>query len=67
MLIARLICDIKLHNLYRSPNTVRVINSRRIGWAGNIALFGETRIAHNNFVGKPKKTFGRPSPTLTLR
>ena len=27
----------KLHSLYRSPNVVRVIKSRRLGWAGHVA------------------------------
>jgi hypothetical protein len=27
----------KLHSLYRSPNIVRVIKSRRLKWAGHVA------------------------------
>jgi len=39
----------KLHNeelndLYCSPNMVRVIKSRRMGWAENVARMGERRI-----------------------
>jgi hypothetical protein len=30
----------KLHNLYSSPNIVRVIKSRRMGWAGHVARMG---------------------------
>ena len=26
----------ELHSLYRSPNTVRVIKSRRLRWAGHV-------------------------------
>jgi hypothetical protein len=38
----------KLHNeelseLYCSPNIVRVINSRRMRWAGHVARMGERR------------------------
>jgi hypothetical protein len=38
----------KLHNkelndLYSSPNTVRVIKSRRMRWAGHVARMGERR------------------------
>ena len=31
----------ELHNLYSSPNIVRVIKSRRMRWAGHVALWGE--------------------------
>jgi hypothetical protein len=31
----------ELHNLYSSPNIVRVIKSRRIRWAGHVARMGE--------------------------
>ena len=39
----------KLHNeelndLYCSPNIVRVIKSRRMRWAGHVALMGESSI-----------------------
>jgi hypothetical protein len=30
----------ELHSLYSSPNIVRVIKSRRIGWAGHVARMG---------------------------
>jgi hypothetical protein len=33
----------ELHNLYSSPNIVRVIKSRRMRWAGNVACMGEGR------------------------
>jgi hypothetical protein len=26
-----------LHNLYSSPNIIRMVKSRRIGWAGHVA------------------------------
>ena len=31
----------ELHNLYRSPNIVRVIKSRRLRWAGHVARMEE--------------------------
>jgi hypothetical protein len=39
----------KLHNeeltdVYSSPNIVRVIKSRRMGWAGHVARMGEGRV-----------------------
>jgi len=33
----------ELKNLYSSPNIVRVTKSRRIRWAGHVALMGERR------------------------
>ena len=33
--------------MYRSPNTVRVIKSRRLRWAGHVARTEEGRIAFN--------------------
>jgi hypothetical protein len=33
----------ELHNLYASPNIIRVIKSRRMRWAGNVACVGEMR------------------------
>jgi hypothetical protein len=50
----------ELHDLYSSPNTVRVINSRRMGWVGHVARTG--RGVYRVLVGKPegKKPLGRP-------
>ena len=55
----------KLHNeelndLY-SPNLVRVIKSRRMRWAGHVALMGERRGLYGVLVGKPegKRPIGR--------
>jgi hypothetical protein len=33
----------ELHNLYCSPNIVRVIKSRRMRWAGHVARMGRER------------------------
>ena len=35
----------ELHSLYRSPNMVRVIKSRRLRWAGHVARMEEGRSA----------------------
>ena len=32
------------HSLYRSPNLVRVIKSRKLGWAGNAGRMEEDRM-----------------------
>jgi hypothetical protein len=52
----------ELHNLYSSPNIIRMIKSRRMRWAGHIARMGETRIAYRILVGKlgGKRPLGRP-------
>ena len=34
----------ELNDLYSSPNIVRVIKSRRMGWAGHVARMGESCI-----------------------
>jgi hypothetical protein len=44
----------ELHNLYSSPNTIRMIKSRRIRWAGHVARMGKTRNAYRILVGKPE-------------
>jgi hypothetical protein len=33
----------KLNDLYSSPNIVRVIKSRRMGWEGHVARTGERK------------------------
>jgi transcription termination factor 2 len=52
----------ELHNLYSSPNIIRMIKSRRMRWAGHVARMGETRSANRILVGKPegKRPLGRP-------
>jgi hypothetical protein len=51
----------ELHNLYSSPNIIRMIKSRRMRWAGHVARMGETRTASRILVGKPegKRPLGR--------
>jgi hypothetical protein len=52
----------ELHDLYSSPNIVRVIKSRRMRWAGHVARMGEGRGAYRVLVGRPegKRPLGRP-------
>jgi hypothetical protein len=57
----------KLHNeelndLYCSPNIVRVIRSRIMGWASHVARMWVRRVAYRVLVGKPggKRPLGRP-------
>jgi len=52
----------ELHNLYASPNIVRVIKSRRMRWTGHVTRMKEIRNACNILVGKSegKRPFGRP-------
>jgi hypothetical protein len=44
----------ELHNLYSSPNIVRMIKSRRTRWAGHAARMGEGRGVYRIFVGRPE-------------
>ena len=52
----------KLHSLYRSPNIVRVIKSRRLRWAEHVAKMKEGRSDFKILTGKPtgKRPLGRP-------
>jgi hypothetical protein len=53
---------IELHNLYSSPIIIRITKSRRMRWAGHVALMGEKRNVYRLLVGKPegKRPLGRP-------
>jgi hypothetical protein len=52
----------KLHSLYSSLNTVRVIKSRRMRGAGHVACMGEGRGVYRVLGGRPedKRPLGRP-------
>jgi hypothetical protein len=50
----------ELHNLYSSPNIIRMIKSWRMRWAVHVARMGEMRNAHRILVGKPE---GRKTKT----
>jgi sulfite reductase beta subunit-like hemoprotein len=53
--------NVEHHNLNTQPNVIRVIRSRRMRWAGHIALTGQTRNAYKILVGKTegKRQLGR--------
>jgi hypothetical protein len=42
------------HDLYSSPNIVRVIKSRRMRWAGHVTRMGEGRGVYRVLVGRPE-------------
>jgi hypothetical protein len=50
------------HNLYSSPNIIRMIKSRRMRWVGHVTRLGDKRNARRILVGKPegKRPLGRP-------
>jgi len=57
----------KLHNeelndVYCSTNIVRLIKSRRMGWAGHVARMGERKGIYRVLVGKfeDERSLGRP-------
>jgi hypothetical protein len=52
----------ELHGLYSSPSIVRVIKTRWMRWAGNVARMGEVRGAYDILVGRPegRRPLGRP-------
>jgi hypothetical protein len=52
----------ELNNPYSSPSIFRVVNSRRMRWAGHVARMGKRRGVYRVLVGKPdrKRPLGRP-------
>jgi hypothetical protein len=52
----------KFHNLYSSPNIIRVIKSRRMSWAEHVARMAENTDAYRILVEKPegKRPVERP-------
>ena len=52
----------ELNDLYCSPNVVRVIEPRRLGWAGHVTSMGEWKGVYRVLVGKPegKRPLGSP-------
>jgi hypothetical protein len=45
----------ELHDLYFSPNIIRVIKSGRMRWVVHVACMGWKRYAYRVLVGKPDK------------
>jgi hypothetical protein len=56
----------ELHDLYSSPNIVKVIKARRMRWVGHVARMGEGRGVYRVLVGRPegKRPLGRPRRRL---
>jgi hypothetical protein len=52
----------ELHNLYASPNIIRVMKSRRMTWVGHVARMGQMRNAYNILSGKPEVKSSRGIP-----
>jgi hypothetical protein len=52
----------ELHNLYSSPNIIRMIKSRRMRWAGHVARIEGKMNAYSILVGMPegKRLQGKP-------
>jgi hypothetical protein len=52
----------EFHNFYSSLNIIRMIKSRRMGWASHVARMGEKRNAYRILVAKPegRRPVGRP-------
>jgi hypothetical protein len=52
----------ELRNLNSSPSIIRMIESRRMRWAGHIARIGENKNTYRLFVGNPegRRPLGKP-------
>jgi hypothetical protein len=52
----------ELHNLYCSPNIIKMIKSRRMKWVGHVARMGEKSNTYRILVGMPegRRPLGRP-------
>jgi hypothetical protein len=44
----------ELHDLHSSPHINRIIKSRRMRWAGNVARMGKKRNVYRLLVGNPE-------------
>jgi hypothetical protein len=44
----------ELHDLYSSPNIVRVIKARRLSWAGHVARMRRGEVFTGFWLGRPK-------------
>jgi hypothetical protein len=52
----------ELRDLYSSPSIIRIINSKRMKWAGHVARKRKKSDVYRLLVGKPdrKRSLGRP-------
>jgi hypothetical protein len=58
----RLLHNEELHNLYASPNIIRVFKSRKMRWVRHVAHMGKMRNGYKILVRKPevKRPLRRP-------
>jgi hypothetical protein len=45
----------ELHNLYTSPDVIRVVISRRMRWVGHVESMGEMKNVYKILVRKPEE------------
>jgi len=57
----------KLHNFYPSRNIIRLIISRRMGWAGRVGRMGGMKNAYSILVGKSEGNSSLGRPRLKIR
>ena len=57
----------ELNNLYSSPNIIRVIKSRRIRWAGNVARMGRKEVPTGFWWGNLRERDHLEDPVLDER
>jgi hypothetical protein len=46
--------DEELHNLYSSPSIIRIFKSKKMRWAGHVALMEDKRNANSVLEGIPE-------------
>jgi hypothetical protein len=58
----RILHNEELHNLYSSPNIIKMIKTRTIRWADHVVRMGANINAYMILVGKPEgnRPLGRP-------
>jgi hypothetical protein len=57
----------ELHDLYSSPNIVRMIKSRRMRWTGHVARMGSREACVGFWWGKLKERAQRGDPSVDGR
>jgi hypothetical protein len=57
----------ELNDIYPSPNVILVFKSRRMRWAGHVALMGEKRRAYRVMVEKPDGKTPLEVPVVSVR